>query len=67
MCACQVGWTEASSRHTEPQRSSMVTKKGVKGMDDDILKELRELVGQHAKLIYDAIKAGTAGELPHES
>jgi hypothetical protein len=45
----------------------MVTKKGVKEMDDDILKELRELVGQHAKLVYDAIKAGTAGELPHES
>src|SRR5260370_16971972 len=49
MCACQDGWTEAFSRHPERQRSSMVTKKGVKEMDDDILKELRELVGQHAK------------------
>ena len=59
--------TEALSRHTEQQRSSMVTKKGVKEMDEDILKELRELVGQHAKLVYDAIKTGTVGELPHES
>jgi Domain of unknown function (DUF1841) len=67
MCAFQDGWTEALSRHTEPQRSSMVTKKGVKEMDDDILKELRELVGQHAKLVYDAIKTGAVGELPHES
>jgi hypothetical protein len=67
MCACQEGWSEALSRHSEPQRSSMVTKKGVKEMDDNILKELRELVGQHAKLVYDAIKTGTVGELPHES
>jgi hypothetical protein len=36
-------------------------------MDDDRLKELRELVGQHAKLVYDAIKTGKIGELPHES
>jgi hypothetical protein len=36
-------------------------------MDDDTLKELRELVGQHAKLVYDAIQNGTVGELPHES
>jgi hypothetical protein len=67
MCACQDGWTEALARHTEPQRSSMVTKKGVKEMDDDTLKELRELVGQHAKLVYDAVKTGMVGELPHES
>src|SRR6202158_6156403 len=67
MCACQGGRTEALSRHAEQERSSMVTKKGVKEMDDDVLKELRELVGQHAKLVYDAIKTGTVGELPHES
>jgi hypothetical protein len=67
MCACRDGWTEALSRHTEPQRSSMVTKKGVKEMDDDKFKELRKLVGQHAKLVYDAIKAGTVGELPLET
>jgi hypothetical protein len=67
MCACQDGWTEALARHTEPQRSSMVTKKGVKEMDDDTLKELRELVGEHAKLVYDAVKTGMVGELPHES
>ena len=36
-------------------------------MDDDILKELRELIGQHAKIVYDAIKAGTVRELPHET
>ena len=36
-------------------------------MDDAKLKELRELVGQHAKLVYDAIKTGMVGELPHES
>jgi hypothetical protein len=36
-------------------------------MDDDILKELRELVGQHAKHVYDAVKAGNVSELPHES
>jgi len=36
-------------------------------MDDANLKELRELVGQHAKLVYDAIKSGMVVELPHES
>jgi uncharacterized protein DUF1841 len=36
-------------------------------MDDAKLKELRELVGQHAKLVYDAIKSGMVVELPHES
>ena len=67
MCACRDGWTEALARHTEPQRSSMVTKKGLKEMDDAELKELRELIGQHAKLIYEAVKTGRVGELPHES
>jgi hypothetical protein len=45
----------------------MVHEKGVKEMDDDMVKELRELVGQHAKLVYDAIRSGTVSELPHES
>ena len=36
-------------------------------MDDAIFKELRELVGQHAKLVYDAVKTGMVGGLPHES
>jgi len=36
-------------------------------MDDDLFKGLRELVGLHAKLVYDAIRAGTVGELPEES
>ena len=67
ICACKDGWTAALSRQTKPQRSSIVSKKGIKEMDDAKLKELRELVGQHAKLVYDAIKSGMVVELPHES
>jgi hypothetical protein len=36
-------------------------------MDDAELTELRKLAGQHAKLVYDAVKTGTVDELPHES
>jgi hypothetical protein len=36
-------------------------------MDDANFTELRKLVGQHAKLIYEAVKSGTVTELPHES
>jgi hypothetical protein len=36
-------------------------------MDDPKLTELRRLVGEHEKLVYEAIKAGTVPELPHES
>lgn len=36
-------------------------------MDDDKLTELRKLVGQHAKLVYEAVKTGMVAELPHES
>jgi hypothetical protein len=36
-------------------------------MDDPKLTELRSLVGQHEKLVYEAVKAGKAAELPHES
>jgi len=36
-------------------------------MDDAKLKELRESVGQHAKLVYEAVKAGRVDGLPHES
>ena len=36
-------------------------------MDDAKLIELRKLVGQHAKLVYEAVKTGMAAELPHES
>jgi hypothetical protein len=45
----------------------MISKKGMKEMDDDKLTELRKLVGEHAKFVYDAIKTGMGGELPHES
>ena len=36
-------------------------------MDDSKLTELRTVVGQHEKLVYEAIKAGKVAELPHES
>jgi hypothetical protein len=36
-------------------------------MDDAKLKELRELVGQHAKFVYEVVKNGGIDELPHES
>jgi hypothetical protein len=36
-------------------------------MDDSDLTELRSLVGQHAKLVYEAVQAGAVDELPHES
>ena len=36
-------------------------------MDDPELTELRRLVGQHEKLVFEAIKTGRVAELPHES
>ena len=36
-------------------------------MDDPEVTELRRLVGQHEKIVYEAVKAGTVAELPHES
>jgi hypothetical protein len=36
-------------------------------MDDAKLTDLRRLVGQHAKLVYEAVKSGMVVELPHES
>ena len=36
-------------------------------MDDPQFAELRRLVGQHEKLVFEAIKAGRVAELPHES
>jgi hypothetical protein len=36
-------------------------------MDDPQLSELRRLVGQHEKIVYEAVKEGTVAELPHES
>ncbi len=36
-------------------------------MDDPEFTELRKLVGQHEKLVFEAIKAGTVADLPHES
>lgn len=36
-------------------------------MDDPKLTELCRVVGQHQKLVYDAVKAGKVAELPHES
>jgi len=35
-------------------------------MDDPKLKELRKLVGQREKLIYEAVKAGMLADLPRE-
>jgi len=45
----------------------ILPKKGMKQMDDANLKELRELVGQHAKFVYEVVKNGGIDELPHES
>jgi hypothetical protein len=42
------------------------TERGVE-MDDRTLTELRRLVGEHEKLVYEAVKAGMVAELPHES
>ena len=36
-------------------------------MDDPQFAELRRLVGQHEKLVYEAVKAGRVTQLPHES
>ncbi len=36
-------------------------------MDEPKLTELRRLVGQHEKLVYEAVKAGMVAGLPHES
>ncbi len=36
-------------------------------MDDPELTDLRRLVGQHEKIVYEAVKAGMVAELPHES
>ena len=36
-------------------------------MDDSKFTEIRRLVGQHEKIVYEAVKAGVVAELPHES
>lgn len=36
-------------------------------MDDPIFTELRKLVGQHEKIVYEAVKADRVAQLPHES
>jgi Domain of unknown function (DUF1841) len=36
-------------------------------MDDPIFRELRKLVGEHEKIVYEAVKADTVAHLPHES
>jgi antitoxin (DNA-binding transcriptional repressor) of toxin-antitoxin stability system len=36
-------------------------------MDDPRFTEVRKLVGQHHKLVYEAVKADRVAELPHES
>src|SRR6059036_1863342 len=36
-------------------------------MDDPTFTELRKLVGQHEKIVYEAVKADTVAQLPHES
>jgi uncharacterized protein DUF1841 len=41
--------------------------RGEPEMDDPIITELRKLVGQHEKIVYEAVKADTVAQLPHES
>ena len=36
-------------------------------MDDSKFAELRRLVGQHEKMVYEAVKAGKVAQLPDES
>ena len=36
-------------------------------MDDPEFAKLRRLVGQHEKVVYEAAKAGSLAQLPHES
>jgi antitoxin (DNA-binding transcriptional repressor) of toxin-antitoxin stability system len=36
-------------------------------MDDPKFAELRRLVGQHEKIVYEAVKASRVAQLPHES
>jgi hypothetical protein len=36
-------------------------------MDDSKFAELLRLVGQHEKMVYEAVKAGRVSQLPHES
>ena len=36
-------------------------------MDDPKFTELRRLVGQHEKIVYEAVKGGKVAELPYES
>jgi hypothetical protein len=36
-------------------------------MDDPTFAELRRLVGQHEKTVYEAVKAGRVAQLPYES
>ena len=36
-------------------------------MDHPKFTEFRRLVGQHQKIVYEAVKAGKVAELPHES
>ena len=36
-------------------------------MDDPLFTELHKLVGQHEKIVYEAVKADTVAQLPHES
>jgi hypothetical protein len=36
-------------------------------MDNPKIAELRNLLGQREKLLYEAVKAGMVAELPHES
>ena len=36
-------------------------------MDDPQFTALRRLIGQHEKIVYEAVKASMVAELPHES
>ena len=36
-------------------------------MDNSQFTELRRLVGQHEKIVFEAVKMGKVAELPHES
>jgi hypothetical protein len=56
------------SRHTKLSYDVVaLALRGVPEMDDPIFTELRKLVGQHQKIVYEAVKADTVAQLPHES
>jgi hypothetical protein len=56
-----------SRRDTPTYGVVALTLRAAAEMDDSKFTELRKLVGHHEKMVYEAVKAGTVAELPHES